>query len=74
MKKTLSPKTRQLFLEVLEMLKDKDTTDEDLGKILGVTQPCISQYRHGKRVPSIQVIIKLAQHTNIPIKHFLKNE
>ncbi len=73
-KTKLSPRVREKFLEVLEKIRDEDEKYKDLAKKLDVSPACISQYRKGKRVPDITVIIKLSDYTKIPVKYFLSEE
>jgi transcriptional regulator with XRE-family HTH domain len=73
-KHKLNPQVRKRFLEILEKLRDEGETDKDLALKLEVTPACISQYKNGKRIPHITIILRLSEHTKIPIKYFLSGE
>ena len=48
-----------LGYRLYELRKDKNLSQEDLGKILGVTKVSVSGYEKGTRVPSMDILIKI---------------
>lgn len=52
------PKENLVLREYREMMK---LSQSDFGKLVGVTQRCISAYETGHRKPSLKVAIKIAK-------------
>lgn len=46
-------------------------TQEDAAKELGLTEPTLSRYETGTRVPSLTQAAKLSEKTGIPIGKFV---
>ena len=42
-----------------ELRKEKNMSQEDLGKILGVTKVSVSGYEKGTRTPSMDILINM---------------
>jgi transcriptional regulator with XRE-family HTH domain len=72
-KSKINPEVRKRFLEILDKLRDEGEPDCSLAEKLGVTPPCISQYRHGKRIPDTTIILRLSEHTKNPLKYFFSD-
>lgn len=49
---------------------DKNLTQEELGKLVGVTSNCITQYEKNHRFPKPHILIKLCEVLEIDIKKF----
>lgn len=56
-------------LQVLR--KQKDVTQEELAKYLGVTRPAYSAYEAGKRTPDFNSVEKLATFFNVSVDYLL---
>ena len=55
-------------------LEEKDITQKDLADFLGVTPKAISFYELGQRMPSNDVILKLAQKFGVTTDYLLGND
>lgn len=57
---------RKIFASNLKRLrKEHNLTQEELGKILGVTRIMVSYYEIGRSVPSFQVLEKIIKYFKI---------
>lgn len=57
-----------------ELRKDKNLSQEDLGKILGVTKVSISGYEKGTRLPSMDVLNGMLDVFMVPADYLLGRE
>ena len=57
-----------------ELRKDKNLSQEDLGKILGVTKVSISGYEKGTRLPSMDVLNGILDVFMVPADYLLGRE
>lgn len=51
---------------------DNGLTQEAAAQILGLTEPSLSRYEKGRRIPSLTQAAKLSEITGIPIIEFVK--
>lgn len=51
----------------------KNLTQEELGKLVGVTSNCITQYEKNLRFPKPKILIKLCDVLEVDIKKFYEN-
>lgn len=56
---------------IKELRTNKKMTQEDLGKILGVTKVSISGYENGTREPDSQALGVIAKHFNVSTDYLL---
>ena len=60
------------FSETLhDIMLEKNINANTLSKILGVEDSTISRYLHGQRLPSIESLVKLANHFNCTTDYLL---
>ena len=59
---------------IKELRKDKNLTQNDLGKILGVTQKAITKYENNAAQMSYETIIKFCNFFNITTDYFFGRE
>lgn len=52
----------------------KNLTQEELGKKVGVTSNCITQYEKNVRFPKPQILVKLCEVLEIDIKKFYEDQ
>jgi len=57
-----------------ELRKEKNLSQEDLGKILGITKVSISGYEKGTRVPSMDILTKILDVFLVPADYLLGRE
>lgn len=58
--------------EILKSLRDeKKLTQNELGKIVGITGRNISYYENGERIPPVDVLIKFANYFNVTTDYLL---
>ena len=57
-----------------ELRKEKNMSQSDLGKILGVSKVSISGYEKGTRVPSMDILIKILDVFMISADYLLGRE
>ncbi len=57
-----------------ELRKERNLSQEDLGKILGVTKVSISGYEKGIRVPSMEILMGMLDTFMIPADYLLGRE
>ncbi|MBQ9853454.1 MAG: helix-turn-helix transcriptional regulator [Bacilli bacterium] len=57
-----------------ELRKEKNLSQEDLGKILGVSKVSISGYEKGTRIPSMDTLIGLLDIFMVPADYLLGRE
>lgn len=54
--------------------KDKKMTQEDFGKLVGLSSNTVQRYESGKRQPNVEIIKKIADALEVPISLILFNE
>lgn len=52
---------------------DKDITQVELANMLGIKCQSVANYERGARIPSIEIIKKIALYTDTPINRFIKD-
>ncbi len=57
-----------------ELRKEKNLSQEDLGKILGVTKVSVSGYEKGTRVPSMDVLLNILDVFMVSADYILGRE
>lgn len=57
---------------LLLVLRVKEITQKDLAEQLGMSESTISNYIKGKRMPSLDVAMKIAKFLDIDINWFLE--
>lgn len=63
------------FAEQLrKILFEKKLTQEELGNLIGVKRPMISQWVTGARNPSLSSIKRIAEALKVPVKYFVDDE
>ena len=60
--------------KIREIRKSKKMSQEELGKLLGVSQAMIAQYENGTRIPKIETIQKIAKALNVKYTNLLDME
>ena len=60
--------------QLRKVLFEKNLTQEDLGKLIGVKRPMISQWMTGARNPSLPSIKKIANALKVPANNFIDDE
>lgn len=64
----------KLSEKIVQLRKEKDWNQLELGKAIGITQKHISRYENGKTVPTAGVIKKLAEVFNVSADYLLFDE
>lgn len=60
------------FGETVKLLRNKlDITGEDLGKVLNVSKPAISNWENNNRTPDIEMLIKIADYFNVTLDYLM---
>ena len=57
-----------------ELRKDNNMSQEDLGKLLGVTKVSVSGYENGTRIPSMEILITILNVFKISADYLLGRE
>ena len=57
-----------------QLRKGKNMSQEELGKLLGVTKVSISGYEKGTRVPSMEILVQILDVFNISADYILGRE
>ena len=57
-----------------ELRKDNNMSQEELGKLLGVTKVSVSGYENGTRIPSMEVLITILNVFKISADYILGRE
>ncbi len=63
-----------LGFRLRELRKENRMSQEELGKILGVTKVSISGYENGTRVPSMDILLKILDVFRVPADYLLGRE
>lgn len=58
-------------MRLRELRKEKHLTLKQLGNIIGVTECAISQYELGKREPSKEILVRLADFFGVSVDYLL---
>lgn len=58
---------------LIELRKNKDVTQEDVAKFLGVTRPAYTAYEAGRRQPDYKILQKLAKYFEVTTDYLLGN-
>lgn len=56
---------------IRELRKQNSMTLIDLGKVLGVAESTVSQYETGKREPSNEMLLRLAEFFNVSVDYLI---
>ena len=59
---------------IKQLRTNQKISQQELGDILGVTKVSVSCYENGKRVPSLDTLIKLAKYFNTSIDYLVGRE
>lgn len=74
MKKDRSSRIVKNTVKLLEELRQtKDLSQEDLARLSGVTRPAVSHIESGRRKPSLQMSLKLAEGLETRLSDILRN-
>ena len=57
-----------------ELRKARGITMKELGDMLGVSESTISLYENGKREPSYELLLKIAEFFNVSVDYLLRGE
>lgn len=57
-----------------ELRKDNNMSQEELGKLLGVTKVSVSGYENGTRIPSMEVLVTILNVFKISADYLLGRE
>ena len=57
-----------------ELRKDNNMSQEELGKLLGVTKVSVSGYENGTRIPSMEILISILNVFKISADYLLGRE
>lgn len=63
-----------LGVRIKNLRKKKGLTQQELGKLIGVTKVSISCYEKGSRIPTLDTIIRLADSLSVPLNYLLGGE
>ena len=63
-----------LAKRIKELRKEKDLTQEDLGKLINVTKVSICCYENGTRVPTLETMVALADIFEVSLDNLLGRE
>lgn len=66
--------TMNLAQKIIQLRKEKDWNQTELGNAIGITTKHISRYENGKTVPAVAVIKKLAEVFNVSTDYLLFDE
>lgn len=61
----------ECYQRIKNLRIDNDLTQEQMGKIIGVSQRTISHYESGKREPGITEIKRYAKHFNVSTDYIM---
>lgn len=59
---------------IKSLRKEKNLTQEELGKLINVTKVSICCYEKETRVPTLETLLALAEVFNVDINYFLGND
>lgn len=59
---------------IAQMRKEKGMTQEELAKIMGVTDKSVSRWENGKTLPDISLLVELSEVLNISLGELLKGK
>lgn len=63
-----------LAKRIKELRKEKDLTQEDLGKLINVTKVSICCYENGTRIPTLETMVALADIFEVSLDNLLGRE
>ncbi len=63
---------RKIQLNIKKFREEKNITQEILGEFVNVTTDYISLIERGKRIPSLKVLIKIAEGLEISLSDLVK--
>lgn len=58
-------------MNLINLRKENKLTQEDIGKILNITSTGYANYENGKREPTIETLIKLADYYNVSLDYLV---
>lgn len=61
------------YKRIRDMREDKDLTQTDIAKAIGVSQRAYSYYENGERTLTPEILIKLSEYHNVSIDYILNN-
>lgn len=59
---------------IKQLRSNQKISQQELGNILGVTKVSVSCYENGKRVPSLDTLIKIAKYFNTSLDYLVGRE
>ena len=57
-----------------ELRKNNNMSQDELGKLLGVSKVSVSGYEHGTRIPSMEILVMILNIFNISADYILGRE
>ena len=60
-----------LSKRLIELRKQKNKTQEDIAKVIGVTRPAYTAYERGLRTPDYDILVTLADYFNVSVDYLL---
>jgi transcriptional regulator with XRE-family HTH domain len=60
-----------MYERIRNLREDKDLKQEDLAKLLNCTQACYSHYESGKREPSFEKLVRIADYLDVSLDYLL---
>lgn len=62
-----------VYKRIRDLREDKDLTQTDVAKVLGISQRSYSYYENGERTLTPEILIKLSKFHNVSIDYILGN-
>lgn len=56
---------------LMKLRKEKNKTQDDIAKVLGITRPAYGYYENGKREPDIETLNKLADYFEVSMDYLI---
>lgn len=60
-----------LSKRLIELRKQKNKTQEDIAKVIGVTRPAYTAYERGLRTPDYDILVTLADYFDVSVDYLL---
>lgn len=68
---TMSKEKWKLGERLEKLLRERKMTQERFAELLGVNPAMISYYKTGKRKPSVEILVKMAQILGVTISYLI---
>lgn len=62
-----------IYKRIRDLREDKDITQTEIAKVLGISQRAYSYYENGERTLTPEMLIKLSKYHNVSIDYILNN-